>query len=165
MNNQRQLKWGWALALFAGIGVAGLCRTAAAAEPGRLLADYLAEGLPENVVYLVRPRINGSHAPHWFGDPPGPGKIPNSQMRLLNLRTGEDRLILADADGSIRNPCVHYDGLRILFSYRPRNTTYHNVCEIYADGIGLRQITRGHPRLARSGLGCDAMTRSADVEG
>lgn len=113
-------------------------------RPGPLLAEYLAEGgLPERIVYLARPHINGWHAYNTFGGIAGPAMVPDSQLRSRNLRTGEDRLILSDADGTIRNPCVHYDGQRILFSYRPGKTTYYNLYEIQADGTGLRQITRG----------------------
>ena len=44
----------------------------------------------------------------------GPGMLAR-----LKLRTGEMTPILEDRGGSMRDPCVHWDGRRILFSYRP----------------------------------------------
>ena len=44
----------------------------------------------------------------------------------LNLRTGKLQVLLDDPAGGIRDPDVHYDGKRILFSYRRGGTTtYH----------------------------------------
>src|SRR5210317_902281 len=36
----------------------------------------------------------------------------------LNLRTGDVSVLLEDSRGSIRDPQLHYDGQKILFSYR-----------------------------------------------
>lgn len=44
---------------------------------------------------------------------------------------------------SIADPCVSFDGKRILFSMRPPGGDEQNIWEIGADGTGLRQITRG----------------------
>lgn len=44
---------------------------------------------------------------------------------------------------SISDPCVSYDGLRILFSMRPAGGGARNIYEINADGTGLRQVTTG----------------------
>jgi hypothetical protein len=44
---------------------------------------------------------------------------------------------------SISDPCVSFDGQRILFSMRPAGASHRNIWEIRADGTGLRQITRG----------------------
>jgi cytochrome c553 len=60
-----------------------------------------------------------------------------------NLDTGEITTLLADARGGVRDPQVHYDGRRILFSYRPGGTEQYHLYEIDLDGRGLRQLTRG----------------------
>ncbi len=52
-------------------------------------------------------------------------------------------MLLDDPQGSVRDPCVHYDGGKILFSYRPGKTRYFHLYEIGADGTGLRQLTDG----------------------
>ncbi len=44
---------------------------------------------------------------------------------------------------SISDPCVSFDGLRILFSMRPAGGGARNLYEINADGTGLRQVTSG----------------------
>ena len=44
---------------------------------------------------------------------------------------------------SISDPCVSYDGLRILFSMRPAGGGNRNLYEINSDGSGLHQITTG----------------------
>ncbi|MCC7143241.1 MAG: PD40 domain-containing protein [Candidatus Eisenbacteria bacterium] len=44
---------------------------------------------------------------------------------------------------SISDPCVSFDGKRILFSMRPEGGQTRNIWEIGADGSGLRQVTRG----------------------
>jgi len=44
----------------------------------------------------------------------------------VNLLTGELTTLLEDLDGAVRDPQVHYDGKRILFSYRKgREKNYH----------------------------------------
>ena len=44
---------------------------------------------------------------------------------------------------SISDPCVSYDGQRILFSMRPAGGGARHIYEIRADGTGLRQVTTG----------------------
>ncbi len=52
--------------------------------------------------------------------------------------------VLLDAHGgSIRDPQVHYDARKLLFSYRKAGTDYYHLYEINLDGTGLRQLTSG----------------------
>jgi hypothetical protein len=44
---------------------------------------------------------------------------------------------------SVSDPCVSFDGERVLFSMRPPGEDDRNLYEIRADGTGLRQVTRG----------------------
>lgn len=44
---------------------------------------------------------------------------------------------------SISDPCVSFDGKKILFSMRPPTGGNRNIYEINADGTGLRQVTSG----------------------
>ncbi|RKZ14498.1 hypothetical protein DRQ53_11395 [bacterium] len=51
---------------------------------------------------------------------------------------------LTDFTGaSVSDPCVSFDGERILFSMRPPGAGDRNIFEISTDGTGLRQITSG----------------------
>ena len=71
--------------------------------------------------------------------------ILNRQGRLVayNIHTKSYRKILEDIAGSVRDPCVHYDGRTILFSYRPGNDVRYHLYTINADGTGLKQLTFG----------------------
>ena len=44
---------------------------------------------------------------------------------------------------TISDPCVSFDGKKVLFSMRPQSSNDHNIYEIAADGSGLRQVTSG----------------------
>jgi hypothetical protein len=61
----------------------------------------------------------------------------------LHLDSGKLTVLLDDPAGSVRDPQVHYDGAKILFSYRPGGTDYFHLYEIGVDGSGLRQLTSG----------------------
>ena len=60
-----------------------------------------------------------------------------------NIRTGELKVILYDERGCIRDTQLHYDGQKILFSYRPGGTHVYHLYEIDIDGNHLRQLTDG----------------------
>ncbi|NLX97091.1 MAG: hypothetical protein GXY83_13025 [Rhodopirellula sp.] len=66
-----------------------------------------------------------------------------ARLCRLNLRTGELKIILEDPAGGIRDPQVHYDGQKILFSYRKAGEHPFHLYEIGTDGSGLRQLTDG----------------------
>jgi hypothetical protein len=44
---------------------------------------------------------------------------------------------------SVSDPCVSFDGKKILFSMRPPTGGYRNIYEINVDGTALRQVTSG----------------------
>ena len=61
----------------------------------------------------------------------------------LNVRTGERKAMLRDDRGGVRDPQVHYDGRKILFSYRKGGSEHYHLYEINIDGTALRQLTDG----------------------
>jgi len=61
----------------------------------------------------------------------------------LDLRSGRRTVLLDDPAGGIRDPQVHYEAKKILFSYRKGNQPYHHLFEINVDGSGLVQLTEG----------------------
>ena len=61
----------------------------------------------------------------------------------LNLRSGQLTTLIDDPEGGVRDPQVHYDGQKILFSYRKGGTPTYHLYEINVDGTGLRQLTDG----------------------
>ncbi len=65
------------------------------------------------------------------------------QLCKLHVGTGKLTVLLDDPGGSIRDPQVHYQARKILFSYRKAHTHRYHLYEINTDGSGLRQITDG----------------------
>ena len=79
----------------------------------------------EEILFVVRkPSTDGhwyanfgyfAHEPDRFTFPIGAG----SWMNIFNIDTGEVRTIFYDLEGTIRDPQIHYDATRIIFSYLP----------------------------------------------
>ena len=65
------------------------------------------------------------------------------KMLALNVKTGKVRTLLDDPKGGVRDPQLHYDGKKILFSYRKGGQPYYRLYEINVDGSDLRQLTDG----------------------
>jgi len=130
-------------------------------EPPKLMPQPVREILPEflagpmlgvdEIVFAVR-RVVGEH---WYanfgyyaaaGDKPyfnNAGKLYREGGKLcrLNIRTGQLTTLLDDPQGGVRDPQVHYDGKKILFSYRKGDSPYYQLYEINSDGTGLQQLT------------------------
>jgi arylsulfatase A-like enzyme len=105
-------------------------------------------GDAEEIVFAVRGLYGDGHYyanfGHWSDDP---NKMMyaegGSRLCKLNLRTRQVTVLLDDPEGGVRDPRVHYDGGKILFSYRKGGTNYHHLYEINPDGTGLKQLTSG----------------------
>jgi hypothetical protein len=149
------------------VSTAGLAWSAEASDanyrPGTLLEKLLAGPLAEIDEIVFAERVSGRD--HWyvtFGyyscqEGPGAnlafGQYPDGKVRRgygeggrlcrLNLRTGKQIVILDEPLGGVRDPQVHYDGRKILFSYRPAGSPSFHLYEINIDGTGLRQLTGG----------------------
>ena len=102
----------------------------------------------EEIVFAVHAVYDDGHYyanfGHWSLDPNkkmyGPG---GSRLCKLNLRTKKLTVLLDDPQGSFRDPRVHYDGRKILVSYRKGGTDHFHLYEINTDGTGLTQLTSG----------------------
>jgi len=104
-------------------------------------------GLFNEIVFATRNYVNDGH---WYANfgyyCTGPDQtVYGHQGRLCvwNLQTGALRLLVDDPEGAVRDPCVSYDGSRIVFSYRPAGAPHFHLYEIGADGRNLRQLTDG----------------------
>ncbi len=111
-----------------------------------LLLALLSTGRAEDVIFAVRQ----PKGPHWYEN--FGYQITDSRKtcygwggRLcrLNPTTGRLTVLVDDPQGGVRDPQVHYDGRRILFSYRRGGSPHYHLYEIEADGGGLRQLTDG----------------------
>jgi len=102
----------------------------------------------DEIVFAVR---QGDRDGHWYATfgynvvDPKNRKYYHDGGRLcrLNLKTGEVKTILADPRGGVRDPQMHYDGKKILLSYRKGGSPYYNLYEINIDGSALKQLTGG----------------------
>jgi len=119
-----------------------------AALPG-LLREFLAGPMADvdEVIFAARQPGAGGHWYENFGyyahDENQKLFRAMGQLCRLNIRTGRLRILLDDKQGSVRDPQVHYDAKRILFSYRKGGSDYFHLYEIDIDGSGLKQLTDG----------------------
>jgi hypothetical protein len=65
------------------------------------------------------------------------------QLCKLDLSSGKVAVLVNDAQGTVRDPVVHYDAEKILFSYRKGEDDQFHLWEINIDGSGLTQLTDG----------------------
>ena len=156
----------WAMGVFLAIGAGCLSRVCvspcrggeaphadeavppAADQPDLVPAALEAMGGPEEVVFAVRELYSDGHYyanfGHWSLNPNQMMYGPDgAQLAKINLRTRKLTVLLDDPGGSVRDPHVHYDGTKILFSYRKGGTKHFHLYEIGADGSALRQLTDG----------------------
>ena len=99
------------------------------------------------IIFAVRQADTDGHWYANFGynviDPNRKYYHNGGRLCRLNLETGEVKTLLDDPTGGVRDPQVHYDGRKILFSYRKGGQPYYHLYEINADGSGLRKLTGG----------------------
>jgi len=113
-----------------------------------LLAPFRAGPMKDvrKIVFAVRPFGRDGHWYANFGyyaDDENRLPYPNKGGKLcvLDLDTKEVQTLLDDPEGAVRDPVVHYDAEKILFSYRPGDSKFYHLYEINVDGSGLRRIT------------------------
>ena len=121
-----------------------------AAAPGPMLKRFLAGPMAgvEEILFAVR-GVGGDG--HWyanFGHRSNNPKArnygpPGGRLCRLHLRTGKVQVVLADAQGGVRDPQVHYDAKKVLFSYRKGDSSHYHLFEVNLDGTGVRQLTDG----------------------
>lgn len=100
----------------------------------------------EEIVFAVR-QPRGDHWYENFGhaisDENKAAYGAGGHLCKLDLVSGRVTVLLAASQGSVRDPQVHYEGNKILFSYRKSGTPYYHLFEINQDGTGLKQLTDG----------------------
>ena len=140
------------MAVVAVAAIVGGAAAARAAQPPKQ-PDLLGSALEgpmkgvEDIVFAVRPFGTDGH---WYAnisyyaeDENRKTYLPGGRLCRMNLRTREVKVLLDDPRGNVRDPFVHYDGKKILFSYRKGGEDHYYLYEIGADGSGLRQLTSG----------------------
>ena len=112
-----------------------------------VLEEFQEAGMPDEILFVLRkPSVDG----HWYANigyyaqnqntyphhPNGGGKLC-----IYNVKTKQVRTIFEQPTGSIRDPQLHYDGKKILFSCIPNGKKHYSLFEINLDGTGLKQLT------------------------
>jgi len=128
---------------------ATLARGAEGERQSKLL-DALAEHGVREIVFVERPGGSAEDDDHWYANfgyyaPTFDRKTyrQGTCLRVLDVKTGRVRDLLDDPRGTIRDPCVHYDAEKVLFSYRPGGQHNFHLYEVGVDGSGLKQLTNG----------------------
>jgi len=160
---RRMVLWTVAVWASAAVELPAAAGESPAYRPGPLLQSMLEGDLRgvDEIVFAVR--VSGRD--HWYVNfgyyscdygPPAEqtfgkyidgdalrGYGDGGRLCRLNLRTGQLTVLLNDPTGGVRDPQVHYDGQKILFSYRRGGTATYHLYEINIDGSGLKQLTDG----------------------
>ena len=150
---KQQLKWtvGLWCVLF---GVIARAEDASSSPDQSVLARALAGplGQVEQIVFAVR---LGYDDPHWYANIgyfcddenkkayAGNGQPDVGKLCLLDVRSKTVTVLFDAQGGSIRDPEVHYDARKVVFSYRQAGLDYYHLYEINLDGSGLQQLTSG----------------------
>ncbi len=101
----------------------------------------------DEVIFVVR---GSSDDGHWYANfgyyASGEDKKAykdDSKLCKYNLKTKKLTVLFEDAKGTYRDPQMHYDGNKILFSYRKGGKDDFHLYETDINGSYLRQITNG----------------------
>lgn len=144
----------WFLAMGCLLVVQGVWAADAAKPEDSLRAQSLQGPLKsvEHVVFAVRLPYDD---PHWYANIgyycddenkkayAGNGKPGVGKLCKLNVRSGEVSVLVDAQGGTIRDPAVHYDAEKVLFSYRRADSDFFHLYEVNLDGTGLTQLTSG----------------------
>ncbi|MDO4570789.1 MAG: hypothetical protein Q4D38_10420 [Planctomycetia bacterium] len=118
-----------------------------AEESKSKLREFQEAGLPDEILFCLRkPSLDG----HWYGNigyyaldhcrytfPKNSG----GKLCVYNVKTKECRTIFEDPHGNIRDPQIHYDCEKLIFSYLPAGKNHYSLFEINLDGTNLRRLT------------------------
>lgn len=108
---------------------------------GRLLDAGVKE-----IIFAVREPAGG----HWYETfgykiqgPAAKEYRAAGALCRLDVTSGRMTRLVDDPDGGVRDPVVHYDGGKILFSWRKSGRQNYSLYEIDANGNELKQLTFG----------------------
>ncbi|MDO4575545.1 MAG: hypothetical protein Q4D98_10085 [Planctomycetia bacterium] len=111
------------------------------------LGEFRAAGMPEEILFVTRkPSFDG----HWYANigyyADNSCRVPfprnsGGAIWIYNTTTRQVRKILDDPKGNVRDPQIHYDAEKLIFSYLPCGKKHYSLFEMNLDGTGLRQIT------------------------
>jgi hypothetical protein len=107
----------------------------------------LAKHKVQEIVFATRADSNDGH---WYANIGYFSYNDNAMLygkggRLckLNVATGDLSILIDDPRGTVRDPVVHYDAQKILFSWRKAESRVFHLYECDLDGKHIKQITNG----------------------
>lgn len=81
-----------------------------------------------------------AHNQHVGDNLPAPNE--GGKLCIYDIDTKQVEVLIDDRLGIVRDPCVHYDGDKILYSYKPAGTKYFHLYEMdLSNNNKIRQIT------------------------
>ena len=135
-------------AVTVGLAILAVAATARAAA-GRgnrqeAVAQLKAHGV-NDIIFATR-QVDGdghwyANFSYWSNNPSRKLYHGGGRLCRLNIATGKVTTLISDPTGGVRDPQMHYDGKKILLSYRKGGQPFYHLYEINIDGTGLRQIT------------------------
>lgn len=109
-----------------------------------------APAVPEELIFAVREDGKDHKWGHWYAnfgyyclDPSYKNYGKGGRLCKLSLSDKKLTVLVDDPEGTVRDPQLHYDGRKILFSWRKGGAEDFHLWEINIDGSGLRQLTDG----------------------
>ncbi|MFH1718598.1 MAG: hypothetical protein ABIF19_14685, partial [Planctomycetota bacterium] len=109
-----------------------------------LIANPLVSGRP--ILFVARAQYKSDH--HNTATMFKTGEINTNSfkgggaIKTIDFAAGgKTKTLIETREGLVRDPEVHFDGERIVFSMRKDITDDYHIYEISADGTGLRQLT------------------------
>ena len=118
------------------------------AEADSGIRELLEKTSARQFVFAAR-KMNDTDG-HWYAnigyyahDPNRKAWREGTHLYLWDAQTGKLTALIDDPRGGVRDPQVHYDARKVLFSYRKGGTEQYHLYEINLDGSGLRQLTEG----------------------
>ena len=110
-----------------------------------LIANPLVSGQP--ILYVVRSQYRPDHhnteTMFQTGECNTSSYQPGGPLKTIDFgRNGETRVVADPGpEGRLRDPDVHFDGRKILFSMRKNIGDNYHIYEVGADGTGLKALT------------------------
>ena len=109
-----------------------------------LIANPLVSGQP--ILFIVRNQYKSDH--HNTATMFKTGEINTNSFQgggaiktVDFAKGGEVRTLIESSEGLLRDPDIHFNGKKIIFSMRKNIKDDYHIYEINADGTGLKQLT------------------------
>jgi len=101
----------------------------------------------QEIIFATRKMAKDGHWYANFGyyafDPDDKLYTSGSTLSKLNIQTGKLTILFHDPEGTFRDPQLHYDGQKLIFSYRKGGSEHFHLYETDINGSYQKQLTSG----------------------